>query len=185
MHIKGLINWLHDCLTDIKAVSRTDEGRFASKASIHPLNYTAGAWAFNLNVSAFRANWTVIILQKLIRLSKISNTNRRITGCCEWQQWGQHMLFSIAKCQHSQGCVSDDTSPQHTVGWSCTWLHLIQLRSEMDSLPRARTGREKVCGWTETYSFSEEQKSACHMLFLVTHVYVLGKHQKQISTGKD
>lgn len=186
MHTEGLINWLHDWLTDTKAVSKTHKGCFPSKASNTPFElHRQRAWALNLNASTFRQNWTKIILQKLIQLSKITNFNQGITECYEWQQGGQHVFFFLAKCRHSQGCVYGDTPPQHVTTWSHIWLHLNEFRSGMASLPRAGSGREKVDGCTWKHITALRSKNLHVTWYSLQLMYILGKHQKQISSRKD
>lgn len=136
------------------------------KLQIHLWNYTARAWALNLNISVPRENWTEILLQKIIQLSRISKFNQGITGCYKWLQWGQHIFFSLAKCQHSQGCISGNTSHQHVMGWSYIWLPLNGFRSRMGSLPGA--GSRWV--YYGTHWCSEEQTSACRGIPCNSHI---------------
>lgn len=54
------------------------------KPQIHCRNYISRARAVNQKDSVVSDNWTEIILQKkLIQLSKVSNLNGGVTGCCE------------------------------------------------------------------------------------------------------
>lgn len=136
-----------DCTIDwwiLRLQIGLDGAAFHLKPQMHPLNYTAGAWALNLNVSSFGANIDWDYIAKIDPAIK----NKQLESGNYWMLWmialRQHMCFPSAKCLHCQGCVPGDPSAQHVMGWSHFWHHLNACRSGMGSLPSAGSGNEKV-----------------------------------------